>query len=54
MEKLWDSHTMKYYIAIKLSALLPLGTAWVNRMKIMRKEDRHKRVHIVGLDLYKV
>jgi len=45
---------MEYYAAIRRRQILIHETTWMNYENIMISEERHKRIYIVFVHLYKI
>ena len=55
IHKMWNIHTMEYYLAIKRNKILPRDTTWMNlEMLCCTKEAKHEKVHVVWLHLYTI
>ena len=46
-KKMWYTHTMEYYLAIKKNEILPFATTWIELEGIMLSEISQRKTNII-------
>ena len=47
IKKMWDIHTVEYYLAIRKNEILPFATTWMEREGIMLSEISQRKTNII-------
>ena len=47
IKKMWYTHTMEYYLAIKKNEILPFATTWIELEGIMLSEISQRKTNII-------
>ena len=52
IKKMWYTHTMEYYSAIKKNEIMSFSATWMDLEIIILSEVRQRKTHIIWYHLY--